>query len=78
MRQDKSGVLISIVDDGIGFNPSDRSGSKGLGFMHQRAEILHGTLTIENLVSGGTAAVNLWLAQAPVLQDQNPTADYQL
>jgi len=68
MRQNKSGVLISIVDDGIGFNPSDRSGSKGLGFMHQRAEILNGALTIENLVSGGTA-VKLWLAQASVLQD---------
>lgn len=64
----KSGVLISIIDDGFGFNPADSNGSKGLGFMHQRAAILNGTLTIENADSGGTE-VNLWLAQEPVSQD---------
>lgn len=64
----KPGLLISIIDDGIGFNPADSNGSKGLVFMHQRAAILNGTLTIKNADSGGTS-VNLWLAQEPVSQD---------
>lgn len=68
LLDNKSGVLISIIDDGIGFNPVESNGSKGLGFMHQRAAILNGTLTIENLDFGGTT-VNLWLAQEPVSQD---------
>ncbi|QTD55049.1 ATP-binding protein [Parasphingorhabdus cellanae] len=64
----KSGILISIIDDGIGFDPNDSGGSKGLEFMHQRAAILNGTLTIENIDPGGTA-VNLWLARDPVAQE---------
>ncbi|MEP2990751.1 MAG: ATP-binding protein [Parasphingorhabdus sp.] len=62
---DQAGVLISIIDDGIGFNPGERNSSKGLGFMNQRAAILNGKLTIADSESGGTA-VNLWLAREPV------------
>tara|TARA_R110002033_G_scaffold9777_4_gene32029 strand:- start:1635 stop:3539 length:1905 start_codon:yes stop_codon:yes gene_type:complete len=61
----KSGVMISIIDDGIGFNAEENEGSKGLEFMHQRAAILNGILTIENPDGGGTA-INLWLPQEPV------------
>lgn len=68
LLHDKSGVLISIIDDGVGFNPADSNSSKGLAFMHQRSAILNGTLTIENAASGGTA-VNLWLAQEPASQN---------
>lgn len=61
------GILISIIDDGVGFDPERNSESKGLAFMRQRAEILNGSLTIENVDAGGTA-VNLWLAQEHVSQ----------
>ncbi|GAB5488345.1 MAG: sensor histidine kinase [Parasphingorhabdus sp.] len=56
------GILISIIDDGVGFDPDQNRDSKGLAFMRQRSEILRGSLTIENIATGGTA-VNLWLAR---------------
>ncbi|MEP3226372.1 MAG: ATP-binding protein [Parasphingorhabdus sp.] len=61
-RDSKEGILISIIDDGVGFTAQEKSTSKGLDFMYQRAAILKGALTISNEKGGGTA-VRLWLAQ---------------
>lgn len=61
------GILISIIDDGVGFDPKQNREGKGLAFMRQRAEILNGSLTIENVDGGGTA-VHLWLAREHMTQ----------
>ncbi|MEL6876075.1 MAG: ATP-binding protein, partial [Pseudomonadota bacterium] len=60
----KTGLRISIVDDGTGFEPGNRKGSKGLQFMYERAAILNGLLTIDSEKQSGTA-VSLWLPLVP-------------
>ncbi len=64
-KDGKSGIAISIIDDGIGLQKRSAS-SKGLDFMGQRAKTLNGTFSIENVASGGTA-VNLWLPKRLVI-----------
>lgn len=65
-KEGKPGIAISIIDDGIGLKKRSNSSSKGLDFMSQRAETLNGTLSIENVATGGTA-VNLWIPQVLAL-----------
>ncbi|MEP0318461.1 MAG: ATP-binding protein [Parasphingorhabdus sp.] len=60
----KPGLQISILDDGTGFEPGGRNGSKGLQFMYERAAILNGLLTIDSGKQSGTA-VSLWLPRTP-------------
>ena len=56
-RQDGS-VLITVTDDGVGFDPSARRRSEmpqvGLTTMRERAESIGGTLTIESTPGRGT------------------------
>lgn len=53
-------VAIDVVDDGLGFEPSDEpddppSGSFGLSVMRQRVEQVGGTLVVESRPGSGTA-----------------------
>jgi signal transduction histidine kinase len=66
--RNKIGVLICLADDGIGFSSTESNGSKGLEFMHQRAEVLNGILTIEESKTEGTL-LSLWLSQEAAKQD---------
>jgi len=47
-------LLMTIVDDGVGFDPDEAAGGNGLVNMHKRAESLDGELTIESAPSRGT------------------------
>ncbi len=52
-------VMVMIEDDGAGFDPSrvERSDHFGLLGMKERAEALHGTLTLESSPGAGTTIV---------------------
>ena len=50
-----AGVLLSVEDDGIGFEPqAEHPGHMGLHTMRERIEELGGTLSIDSLPGGGT------------------------
>ena len=54
LTQDESSFSIRVVDDGTGPTPGgDRSGGRGLLGMHERAELLGGTLVAGPLATGG-------------------------
>jgi signal transduction histidine kinase len=55
LDQDKSGITLSIEDDGVGL-PENWHGGDGLGtrIMAHRAAIIGGTLALEPNVTGGT------------------------
>jgi signal transduction histidine kinase len=54
-------VRLSIEDDGRGFNPQNRSSDKlGLGIMQERAEAIHGSLTVESQPGKGTRVEVVW------------------
>jgi signal transduction histidine kinase len=57
-------VTLEIVDDGVGM-PSGRSAGVGLSSMHERAEELDGTCTVEALPEGGTRV----LARLPLAKE---------
>lgn len=63
----KTGLRISILDDGTGFEPGGGNSSKGLHFMYERTAILNGALTVQNGEQGGTE-VSLWLPLVPPSQ----------
>jgi signal transduction histidine kinase len=52
-------VVLDVVDDGAGFEPSQvrasGHGGYGLSVMRARAEALGGRLTVESQPGGGTA-----------------------
>jgi signal transduction histidine kinase len=56
LRLDQPTVVLEIVDDGIGFDPSTATEGGGLGFhgMVERATQLGGQLTVESKPGGGT------------------------
>ncbi len=48
-------VVLSIADNGRGFDPADvQPHSLGLGIMHERAQKIGATLTIESEIGAGT------------------------
>jgi PAS domain S-box-containing protein len=52
------GVVLEIIDDGAGFDPSsDFPGHLGLHSMRERAELLGGTLDVESRPGRGTSIV---------------------
>lgn len=52
-------LLLIIEDDGKGFDPEETKSSEQLGLfgMQERAEMLHGTLTVESIPHRGTTLV---------------------
>lgn len=58
LRQDGEHGLLSIEDDGTGFDPgTERATGAGLRIMGYRADMLGGRLAVRRRVSGGTAVV---------------------
>jgi PAS domain S-box-containing protein len=55
LRGWRKGIVLSVTDDGIGFQNA-RNGARGLGFhiMNYRARLMGGQLEIESLKKGGT------------------------
>jgi signal transduction histidine kinase len=59
-RGGADGVLITIADNGCGFDPASARGGRGVSNMHARAEALNAELVCKSGVGGGTT-VSLWL-----------------
>jgi signal transduction histidine kinase len=56
-----TGVLeLEVIDDGVGM-PENRRAGVGMTSMHERAEELGGTLTIEPILEGGTRVLTYLL-----------------
>jgi signal transduction histidine kinase len=77
-QQDRS-FLVRMVDDGVGFNPSDVAGTKdghiGLTTMRERAELAGGGCRIHSLPGDGTT-VEFWvpLSLQTIGPDERPIA----
>ena len=50
-------VVATVVDDGVGFDPSRVTRTNGLTSMAERAELLHGGVTIGSRVGQGTSVI---------------------
>ena len=60
-------VNVSVRDDGVGFDPAIKSDGFGLLGMHERVELLDGTLTISSAPGAGTTVVaTLPVRQRPI------------
>jgi signal transduction histidine kinase len=65
IEADESEVLLSMEDNGIGFDPSAESAGMGLTSMQERAQAIGGELTITSTPGEGTIVqVAVALAQA--------------
>jgi signal transduction histidine kinase len=61
----KLNVLLSIRDDGRGFDPAQVPHNRlGLGIMQERAQAIRATLTIESQPGQGTQVTVLWEREA--------------
>lgn len=74
MDDDHEGVVLTVRDDGRGFQSEDvvgfaRAGRYGLAGLHERAERVGGTLTIDSTFGAGTVVI----ARLPLEQVQAPT-----
>jgi signal transduction histidine kinase len=56
LAEDDASILLTVEDDGVGFDPTGTFGPDHLGLtnMRERTAMLGGTLTVEPLASGGT------------------------
>lgn len=54
VTEDGSHVHVSVRDDGRGFDPTDETVGFGLLGMHERVELLDGTLTVDSTLGKGT------------------------
>jgi signal transduction histidine kinase len=54
------GVLLEITDNGVGFDPTTVSGGLGLAGMHERVELLGGTLDVLSKPGGPTVVTALF------------------
>jgi signal transduction histidine kinase len=59
MEPGGSSMLISIVDNGHGFDAQPTASGRGLEIMRQRAQALHGELAIESSASGTALRIRL-------------------
>lgn len=80
-RDHEGGYLLEITDNGVGIPPLQDSGGRGLLGMHERADLLGGSLTAGPVESGGFcvsariphgAAPRNFVADAPVPRTPNP------
>lgn len=61
LRYDDAAVVLSVRDDGVGFDPARPTGGYGLSGMRDRVEQVGGTCTIDSRVGAGTTVT----AQVP-------------
>ncbi len=54
LRDDGSNLILEVVDDGVGFDSSKVTSGMGLRTMRYRANMIGGTLVIEDRSEGGT------------------------
>ena len=54
LTSDNDSLVISILDNGLGFDTSQHGETTGLANMRERAELLGGTLTVRSLPNVGT------------------------
>ena len=54
LRRDGSHLVLSVADNGVGFDTSRESHGQGLASMRRRAERLNGTLEIQSSPGAGT------------------------
>ncbi len=54
VREARGTVVLTVRDDGDGFDPSSRSDGFGLQGIHERAELLNGTVQIDSSPGEGT------------------------
>jgi signal transduction histidine kinase len=60
-------LALSVMDDGIGFDPAQRSGGLGLRGIEERVKELHGIMRVNSAASQGTTlTIELPLAVAEV------------
>ena len=64
LHRDHRRIVLEVIDDGRGFDPSQGSRGNGLTNMQQRAERLHGKLTTESGPRRGTT-ISLELPDRP-------------
>jgi signal transduction histidine kinase len=66
LRDAGDGVLLSIEDDGMGFQPQATETSAGLGFisMRERLRLVRGTLRVQSIPSQGTR-IEAWVPSRP-------------
>ncbi len=59
LRQRDGGLLLTVRDDGVGFDPAVQGGGRSLGLasMRERVELVGGTLRIDSEPGEGTAIV---------------------
>jgi signal transduction histidine kinase len=57
LRGTDDGLVLTIQDNGVGFDPADLDTRAGLGFvsMRERLRVLHGTLRVESAPRRGTS-----------------------
>lgn len=61
---DGHGLILRIIDDGIGFDPDAQHSGLGLISMQTRMRDIGGTLTIQSALRQGTTVVARWQTQA--------------
>jgi signal transduction histidine kinase len=54
LRRDESCLLLSVADDGVGFDTSCESQGQGLASLRRRAERLKGTFAVQSRPGAGT------------------------
>ena len=47
-------LAVTVVDDGVGFDPLQRAGGLGLRGIEERVRELHGVMSIRSAVGAGT------------------------
>ena len=55
LEERRGSIVLSIRDDGVGFDPAIESGGYGRQSMHQRAQSIGGRLTIASSPGRGTS-----------------------
>jgi signal transduction histidine kinase len=72
---DRTGVVLSVRDDGSGFDPvSDRPGHYGIHIMAQRAEAAGGSLFIDSVPRHGCAIT--FVLEREEIGPKNPNGDH--
>jgi signal transduction histidine kinase len=60
LRDDGSGLLVEVIDDGTGFDPEDTGGGFGLITMKERIRAMGGELTIRSQ-GGNGSTITIWM-----------------